>query len=168
MTEMAMLSEFGLTWLEGSGPQSEIALSTRVRLARNIRGRCFGTRRSGRERETSSEEVRSAAARSSLLGDGIAIKLSDLDPLKRRILLERHLISRELVGPADERSVSGTALLMSRDERVGAMVNEEDHLRLQAILSGRRLHAAFQSVDEPDDELGGPRSHTYHPQAGHP
>jgi len=167
MTDMEMISEFGLTWLEGSGPHSEIALSTRVRLARNIQGRSFGTRLSGRERETISEEVRSAAARSSLLGDGIAIKLSDLDPLKRRILLERHLISRELVGPADERSVSGTALLMSRDERVGAMVNEEDHLRLQSILSGLRLHDAFQAVDELDDELGRSLSYAYHPEFGH-
>lgn len=167
MIDMKEVSDFGLTWLEASGPHSDIVLSTRVRLARNIQGRAFGTRLSDEEREAIYAEARAAADHARLLGDGLAVELDGIAPVARKVLLERHLVSRELAGGTGNEVHRGAALFLSRDESVGVMVNEEDHLRLQSILSGLRLHDAFRAVDDLDDELGQSLAFAYHPEFGH-
>jgi protein arginine kinase len=167
MIDLTTVSDLGLAWLEGSGPHSDIVLSTRVRLARNFQGRAFATRLQIEERERIYTEALGAAAQGILLGDGSALELSRLPALARRVLLERHLISREIAGGPDGEVARGSALLLSRDESVGVMINEEDHLRLQALLSGLRLHDAFRLVDDLDEELGLALSFAYHPEFGH-
>jgi len=166
MIDLDTVSDLGLAWLDASGPYSDIVLSTRVRLARNLQGVAFGSRLKENDRERIRSEARAAASAGILLRDGIAVEVSKLSPLARRLLLERHLISQELAG-ANGESASGTALFLSRDERVGVMVNEEDHLRLQALLSGFRLHDAYHLVDELDEELGRGLSFAYHPEFGY-
>jgi protein arginine kinase len=89
-----------------------------------------------------------------------------MPPLGRRILHERHLVSRELAGLA-EAPVRGAALFFGPGDAVGVMVNEEDHLRLQAILSGLRPQEAFHRVDRLDDELGAQLPFAYHPEYGY-
>lgn len=166
MIDLHTVSDLGLTWLDASGPHSDIVLSTRVRLARNLQGLAFGTRLKESERDQIRSEARAAASAAGLLRNGIAVEVAKLTPLARRLLLERHLISRELVG-ANGEDASGTALFLSRDERVGVMVNEEDHLRLQALLSGLRLQEAYHLVDDLDEELGRGLSFAYHPEFGY-
>jgi protein arginine kinase len=167
MIDLNSISDFGLAWLEASGPHSDIVLSTRVRLARNFQGRAFGGRLRAGDREQIYAEARSAADQGHLLRDGIAVELSELPSISRRVLLERHQISRELAGAGGVDLSHGAALFLSRDERVGVMVNEEDHLRLQSILSGLRLQDAFRLVDDLDEELGQSLSFAYHPEFGH-
>jgi protein arginine kinase len=168
MIDLRSVSDLGLAWLEASGPHAEIVLSTRVRLARNFQGRAFGGRLREEERERIYTEARAAADQGRLLRDGIAVELAELPAPARRVLLERHLISREMAGsPGSGEVARGSALFLSRDERVGVLINEEDHLRLQSILSGLRLQDAFRLVDDLDEDLGHALSFAYHPEFGH-
>jgi protein arginine kinase len=163
---METYSDFGLGWLEGSGANADIVLSTRVRLARNLQGHAFSGRTRGAERQQILDRVRAAVQRTSLRG-GPGYALSEMAPLGRRILHERHLVSRELAGLAGEAPPRGAGLFFDSHDAVGVMVNEEDHLRLQAILSGLRLQEAFHRVDRLDDELGAQLSFAYHPEYGY-
>lgn len=165
--DVTAIPDFGLGWLEASGPHSDIVLSTRVRLARNLQGHAFGPRMSRPEREEVYTRVRSAAGEGTLLRDGVALELSSTSELSRRLLLERHLISRELAGTGGEAPVEGSALFLGPADLVGVMVNEEDHLRLQSLMSGLKLREAYALVDRLDEELGRTLSIAYHPEFGY-
>lgn len=167
MLDLTTITDFGLAWLEASGPYSDIVLSTRVRLARNLQGHPFGKRMREGEREQIYERVRAAADRSATLRDGVSVGLSALPALPRQLLLERHLISREIAGEGGNAPPRGAALFLSRDECTGVMVHEEDHLRLQALLSGLRLREAYHLVERLDDELASSLSFAYHPEFGY-
>jgi protein arginine kinase len=165
MLEHTPLADFGLGWLEASGPHADIVLSTRVRLARNLQGHAFSTRIRENERQQIYDEVRRAADQSNIKG-GVALDLSSLTPLSRRVLLERHLISKELAGEGTEHPARGAGLLVGPRDTIGVMINEEDHLRLQALLSGLRVKDAYQRVDQLDEDLGAHLPFAYHPEYG--
>lgn len=167
MQDLSGLQDFGLGWLESRGPHADVVLSTRVRLARNLQGHTFGPRLREREREQIFERVRQAAEISTGLRGGMAVDLSELTPLSRQVLLERHLISRELAGEGTEGPPRGSGLIVSARENVGLMVNEEDHLRLQCLMSGLCLEEAFQMIDGVDEELGGELPLAYHHEFGY-
>lgn len=167
MVDLKGFSEFGLGWLEGSGPYADVVWSTRVRLARNLQSHAFGLRGRDADRERIFERTRQAAERVTRLKSGTLLKLQNLPPLARQVLLERHLISKELVGEAGAGPPPGSGLILSPDAQVGVMVNEEDHLRLQALLSGLRLHDAYRLVDDLDEELGSQLPFAYHPEFGY-
>lgn len=135
-------------WLAGDGPRSSIVLSSRVRLARNLKGLPFGTRVSETDRGVVVREVRAAARRAVSFGDSVYLDVCGLNELDRQFLVERHLISRDLACERGERGV-----LVSPNESASVLVNEEDHLRLQVIVSGYQLDAAWRSVDELDTEF---------------
>lgn len=158
--------DVGLGWLEGSGAHSDIVLSTRVRLARNLQGHAFATRIRDTERQHILERVREAVQATTLSG-GAGYELAAMPTLGRRILHERHLVSRELAGLSGDSPVRGAGLFMGPQDALGVMVNEEDHLRLQAILSGLRLQEAFNRVDRLDEELGGQLPFAYHQEYGY-
>jgi protein arginine kinase len=160
------LSDFGLAWLEASGPHADVVLSTRVRLARNLQRHAFAPRIREAEREQIFEEVRKASESTELKG-GMSLDLAGLAPLSRKVLLERHLISRELAGTAGEAPARGAGLLVGPRDTLGVMINEEDHLRIQALLSGLRLRDAFQRVDRLDEDLGGQLPFAYHHEFGY-
>jgi protein arginine kinase len=166
MLDYTTLSDFGLNWLEASGPHADIVLSTRVRLARNLQGHAYASRVRDVEREQIFDEVRRAFEHSPVK-DGIALDLAALTPLSRRVLHERHLISRELAGEGEHTPTRGSGLLVGPRDAVGVMVNEEDHLRLQVLLSGLRLRDAFQRVDRLDEVLGGILAFAYHQEFGY-
>ncbi|MGH7507190.1 MAG: protein arginine kinase [Longimicrobiales bacterium] len=166
MFDQTSLADFGLGWLEASGPHADIVLSTRVRLARNLQGHAFSPRIRDSEREQIFHEVREAADRSALKG-GITLDLASLAPASRKVLLERHLISRELAGEKTETPARGAGLLIGPRDTMGVMINEEDHLRLQALLSGLRLQDAYRRVDRLDEELGSFLSFAYHHEFGY-
>jgi protein arginine kinase len=165
MLDLKALGDFGLAWLEASGPRADIVLSTRVRIARNLQGHAFATRSREGERQQILGRVREAADQTTLLQGGVGVELGSLPRLARQVLVERHLISRELAGEKRAPAV-GTGLFMSADQPVGVMVNEEDHLRIQSLCSGLRLQDAYRLADRLDEELGGRVPYAYHPEFG--
>ncbi|MCA8938621.1 MAG: ATP--guanido phosphotransferase, partial [Planctomycetes bacterium] len=106
-------------WLRGGGPESDIVVSSRIRLARNVAGFPFQSKMSEEERE----QVLALVCES-IGAHAFRVDLRNLTPIDRGMLVERHLISRELVNASGARGV-----IFGRGEMVSIMINEEDHLR---------------------------------------
>lgn len=165
--DLEAISELGLSWLEGSGEHADIVLSTRVRLARNLQGHAFGPRARVNDREAVLAQVRAHTESTDLLRQGFRVDLPELDALSRRILLERRLVTRDLLGGPEAGSPErGTAVVLSGREPLSLLVNEEDHLRLQAFQPGLRLRETWSLVDRLDEELGARLPFAYHPEFG--
>jgi protein arginine kinase len=166
MNDATRVPEHGMEWITADGPHADIVLSTRVRLARNLRDFPFGLRSGDAERDAVLDLTRAAAEQSTALTGGTAIAMSALQPTSRRLLLERHLVSNELVGEEGATPPRAAALLLAGEESLGIMVNEEDHLRLQSLVSGFRLREAWSKVDRLDEELSAHLHFAFHPQFG--
>src|SRR5690606_452354 len=119
MRETTSLPDSGLEWLDAHGPFADIVLSTRVRLARNLEEHRFGLRADDAEREEILTTVRAAAQRTSALGEGILLPMGRLSDPNRRLLLERHLVSKELIGEAGREPPSYSALILARSDSLG-------------------------------------------------
>ncbi len=156
-----------LQWLDAGGPHSDIVLSTRVRLARNLRDQPFAARAAESDRQRVLDLARDAAGRAPLLSDSRVIAVDELPEAERKLLLESHLVSQELIGPEAGEPASHSALLLARSESLGVMINEEDHLRLQNLVSGFRLRDAWRRVDELDEELALELDYAFHPEFGY-
>ncbi len=166
MIDLSLLPDGGLGWLDASGPISHLVLSTRVRLARNLSTYTFGSRNAALERETILKDVEAASRESALIGHAVWYRMDTLDVLDRRLLHERHLVSKELAGLDSEGRVRPAAALLVQD-RIGVMLNEEDHLRLQGMSSGFALEATYAQVDKLDSELGQRLPFAFHPEFGY-
>ena len=166
MNDLTTIPDYGLGWLDASGPSSDIVLSTRVRLARNLQGHAFGPRSRVNDREAVLTRVRGAVEKSSILSGAALFELGDMIQRTQKILLERRLVSEDLLGGGKGGPPRGAAVLMSARDPVSVMVNEEDHLRLQSLLSGLRLQDAWGLVDRLDEELGTELPLAYHPEFG--
>ncbi|KPL02569.1 MAG: hypothetical protein AMJ90_05405 [candidate division Zixibacteria bacterium SM23_73_2] len=136
-------------WLSGEGKNSDIVLSSRVRLARNIRGVPFPTVADADTRQKVLSYVKIAIEKSESFNKGMFHSSSELSPMDKNFLLERHLVSPEFV--RDQNGFRG--IFIGRDEKISIMVNEEDHLRTQAIKSGLEIKATWQEANRMDDEL---------------
>jgi protein arginine kinase len=166
MIDLSLLTDGGVGWLDASGPTSHLVLSTRIRLARNLAGRVFQARNSETEREEILQAVEAAARETVLLRRAVKFRLDRLDRTERLLLHERHLVSKELAALEGEGKVrSGAAVLVQ--DRIGVMLNEEDHLRLQGIFSGFALEGAYAEVDRLDSELGQRLAFAFHPEFGY-
>ncbi|HEX7241386.1 MAG TPA: protein arginine kinase [Longimicrobiaceae bacterium] len=157
----------GLEWLNAEGPSSDVVLSTRVRLARNLQGFRFGLRAGEQDRRAVLQLTREAAESIDSFRDGSTVSIPSLDATQRQLLLERHLVSKELVEGSGGKPPSHAALMMSDREALSVMVNEEDHLRLQGLVSGFRLREAWTLVDRLDEELGGRVPYAFHTEFGY-
>lgn len=135
-------------WLDASGPESDVVLSTRVRLARNLSGEKFPCCSDDREADDVRERVLSAMSKSNYLTGALVLRMEDVDTITRRVLVERHLISAAFAEDG-----SGRAAVAGEGELVSAMVNEEDHLRLQCVRSGLAPVDAWRLVERIDSEL---------------
>ena len=148
-------------WLRGTGPDADVVVSTRVRLARNLAGFAFTNRADRAEKRQlvamAREHVMPLRDDRSLLW----IDLTQLDDLDGSLLVERHLISKQLAKGDDPR-----AAIVSNDEALSIMVNEEDHLRIQVIRSGRQLRSAFDEIGRLDDRIGERLPYAYHKRFG--
>lgn len=166
MIDLTLLTDGGIGWLEASGPESHIVLSTRVRLARNLAGYAFPQRASDSERTAIAEGVVSAARATRALETATVFELDQLDTADRQLLHERHLISKELAALEGLGSVrNASALVLEGD--TGIMVNEEDHLRLQALRSGCALEEAYSAIEALDNELGRRLPFAFHREFGY-
>lgn len=135
-------------WLKGTGPNSEMVMSSRVRLARNLDGMPFAHWARRDKQLAVMSLVRPAIESTKILKTSLFIDLNELNSLDRQFLLERHLISHEL---AEGKGVR--AVVIGEREMVSIMVNEEDHLRLQCIQSGLQLTDAWRLMDRIESEL---------------
>jgi protein arginine kinase len=135
-------------WLLGEGPHAEMVLSTRIRLARNLRDVPFTHRAREEQLQGVLASVTAAAQQSATLRDGLLLRMSECTPIERQVLVERHLVSHELGDGARPRGI-----LVAPDPRLSLMINEEDHLRLQSLTPGFQLAEAWSLADRADDEL---------------
>jgi protein arginine kinase len=167
MIDLSLLPDGGVGWLDASGPSSPIVLSTRIRLARNLEGHPFSLRASDAERSAVRHRVAEAAAASQGLRHAVAFELDRLERPDRQLLHERHLVSKELAALDREpgRPRPGAAVLV--ESPIGVMVNEEDHLRLQAMLSGFALEEAYGALESVDSELGQLVPFAFHSEFGY-
>src|SRR4029077_9771681 len=92
--------------------------------------------------------VASAAQRSIAFKDGLLLRMNEMTSVERQVLVERHLVSHELGDGSRPRGI-----VIGLDERLSLMINEEDHLRLQAMAPGFQLADAWGQADAADDEL---------------
>lgn len=166
MDEFSTVPDYGLGWLEASGDHADVVLSTRVRLARNLQGHAFGPRARVNDREAVLKRFRGCTTRCDSLRGGTLLEIPDADLRTRRILLERRLVSRELVGEEGESPVGGAAVHLSGADPLSVMVNEEDHLRVQSLMSGLRIEEAWRMVDRLDEELGRELPFAFHHEFG--
>ena len=116
------------------GPHDRIVLSSRVRLARNVRGHEFPGRAKKEERIGSMEQIRPQVESLSVFKEAFSASMDRLRPLERKLLMERHLISREHAEKG-----SGSAVVLRQDESLCVMINEEDHLRMQSLRPGLQV-----------------------------
>jgi protein arginine kinase len=149
-------------WLRGSGPNSSIVISGRVRLARNLRDFRFLTRMDQDERAACEEQVRKRILEAKIAPAERYVALHRTEALDRKLLVERHLISKE---HEDAKHPRGVAL--GEGEMVSVMVNEEDHVRLQVFQSGFQLRGTYRIADQIDELLAGGLDYAFSPQLGY-
>ncbi len=130
------------------GPHDRIVMSSRVRLARNMREFPFPGWAKKAERSLVFENVRAALENLTELKGCFSEAMDKLTPLDKQILVERHLISREHAAKG-----AGSGLVLTRDETFCMMINEEDHLRMQALRPGLQLRQAWAAIDAVDSRL---------------
>ena len=135
-------------WLQGTGPDNDIAICTRVRLARNLQGFPFAPCLDDDESERLYEYIVDRLSRGGLPEKLHVVDLEPIDELERSMLVERHLISRELAT-----SSRHTGVAVDERESVAIMINEEDHLRVQVFDSGLRPQEVWRRIERLDDTL---------------
>ena len=148
-------------WLQG-GPEGDIVVSSRVRLARNLRGYPFVSRASEQQIEGIEELLRETVLESGLDRNLSYFRLDEMPNLDVEFLMERHLISRD---HAEADWVRGVAF--SPDESISIMVNEEDHLRMQVMRGGLNLGEAWEEVNGLDDHLATEVPYAFSPRYGY-
>lgn len=149
-------------WLRGEGPLSEIVISTRIRLARNIADFPFLPRADADARREIADTVESAIERSKCLDSYLHVRIDELEDLDRKVLVERQLISRQQAEGNGARRV-----VFDPAEASSLMINEEDHIRIQVMRSGLQLEAAWEQIDAIDDALDGQIDYAFHTQYGY-
>lgn len=163
--DLSLLPDGGVSWLDASGEHAGIVLSTRIRLARNLEGFAFAARAREGERLRVLSSVRDAVGASPSLQNSLLVRVDELSGQERLLLHERHLVSKELAGLDHRHPIrSGAAVFLGASSSV--MVNEEDHLRIQALRSGFDLDEAYASIERVDADLGGRVPYAYHPEFG--
>ncbi|MEM7014824.1 MAG: protein arginine kinase [Verrucomicrobiota bacterium] len=135
-------------WMTEAGPQGDIVVTSRVRLARNVDTSGFPGWAKKPERSQLLEKLLPRIETLPEMSDAFAEELKDLTAIQKQVLVERHLISREHAAKS-----TGSAAIMNATQTLSIMVNEEDHLRMQAILPGLQLQAAHRLVDGVDSNL---------------
>ncbi len=135
-------------WLQGTGPDNDIAVCTRVRLARNVKDFRFSPRLEATESADLTTYLTGALRELPLEHKLRVLDLNELDELERQLLMERHLISRDHATTTRPRAVA-----LNDPESVAIMINEEDHIRAQVFESGLRLDRAFQRAEDLDEAI---------------
>lgn len=149
-------------WLKGTGPNSDIVISSRIRLARNLEKFAFPHWVGKKQGEQALSVIRQAVEKTDFLKNTTTFTMSDLDSVDKQFLVERHLMSLELAQKSDN-----NALIIDEEEIVAIMVNEEDHIRCQVMQSGFNLFEAWNIINRIDDALAKVLSFAYSKEWGY-
>lgn len=147
-------------WLRGTGPESDIVICSRIRLARNLADFPFINRASRGEKSDIEAQVRAAVQYAQ--PELFFVDVDALSTLDRQFLVERQLISRELAAAEGPRGVC-----FGPRENVSIMINEEDHLRIQTMNSGFSLPDVWEQVNALDDRLEEKLTYAFSLQLGY-
>ncbi len=148
MMRFATLIKNPADWMRGSGLHSDIVMTSRVRLARNLRNYSFPGWSQEKQRIELLNMARPIVEALPEMRDGYSEDYSTLTKIRKQVLVERHLISREHAARS-----TGCAVVVDRKQSLSIMINEEDHFRMQGIRPGLGLRAAFEAIDRVDTEL---------------
>lgn len=148
-------------WYLGVGEQSDIVVSTRIRLARNLNEYPFPNKLNTKSRTALNNIIKDAVETDNKF-DLRFVEMKSLARFEAASMAERHIISPEFASDAD-----GRALLISKDEDICIMLNEEDHIRIQIMKSGFALDEAYQVADEIDDLLGNKLQYAFDERIGY-
>ena len=145
-----------------TGPEDRIVMTSRVRLARNLKGWSFPGWAKKPDRVQSCEVIRKAVQSLPQMEGAFAESMESLSALDKQILVERHLISREHAAKG-----AGSGLVLNRDESLCVMINEEDHLRIQSLRPGLQLRQAWVAIDAADSALEKTLDYAFSPDLGY-
>lgn len=149
-------------WVKAEGPNSRIVMSSRVRLARNIRDFPFPGWAKKPERQKILELIQPVVESLPEMAEHFGDSMDNITAIHKQVLVERHLISREHAA----KNV-GSGVVINDRETISVMVNEEDHLRMQAIKSGLQLKNIFKIIDRVDTELEEHLDFAFSPKLGY-
>lgn len=141
---------------------SEVVISSRIRLARNVAGFPFLTRCARPERQALESRIRDIILASRISTQTLYVDLEAAPEVDRQLLVERHLISKPHAAAEGARGVA-----ISDDETISIMVNEEDHLRIQVLRSGLQLEEAWEQINKADDLLEAKLDWSFSPRFGY-
>jgi protein arginine kinase len=130
------------------GPHDRIVMSSRVRLARNLKGSAFPSWAKKPERVKILETIRPAVGNLPEMKESFSASMDELTTLDKQILVERHLVSREHAAKS-----GGSGLVLNREETLCVMINEEDHIRMQALRPGLQIRQVWTAIDHVDSAL---------------
>jgi protein arginine kinase len=156
------LAQYPGEWLRGSGPESDIVMSSRIRLARNLADYPFVGRASDADRDRIEALLRQQVLAIQESNDLIYVEIDDLAGIDREFLVERHLISREHAESHGTRAVA-----IDGHEKFSLMINEEDHLRIQVMQSGLDLEGTWRQVNQIDDLVEKKVTYAFHEKLGY-
>lgn len=160
--ELDELARSSGEWLRGSGPESDIVISSRIRLARNLADYPFISRATEADRAEIERTLRERITQAPGAAELLYVDVNQLEGLDRQFLVERQLISRE---HADAEGARGVAI--DPQERVSLMINEEDHLRIQVMNSGLSLTAAWEQISAIDDLIESRVTYAFNERLGY-
>ena len=149
-------------WMTGGQAEHGAVLTSRIRLARNLRRHPFPGWAKRDQRAAALDLMRPAVEALPAMKGAFSHELGDLTSVQKQVLVERHLISREHAARGD-----GSAAVIERRQTFSLMLNEEDHLRMQAIRPGLQLTAAFTALSELDTELEESLEFAFDPTLGY-
>lgn len=157
------LKESTAEWTNGQGHLSDIVISSRIRLARNIEGIPFPPRADQVELKNIFGLSKLVVEKSSLFRDSNLLLLDELSPLENQFLVEKHLIS---IYHTREKNLYRGCVFNQR-ETLSIMINEEDHFRIQYLLSGLQLNKIWELINQIDDEIGGKVTYAFSEKEGY-
>lgn len=162
MMRFSTLIKHPADWMTGGKGEHGAVLTSRIRLARNLRHHPFPGWAKREQRAAALDLMRPAVEALPTMKDAFSQELGDLNSVQKQVLVERHLISREHAARGD-----GSAAVIERRQTVSLMLNEEDHLRMQAIRPGLQLSAAFEALTRVDTELEESLEFAFDPTLGY-
>ena len=133
-------------WLKGTGPNADIVISSRIRLARNLDKFPFSHWANRKKGEEALNIILTSASGIDNLKGAAVFRLAEMDSIDKQFLIERHLMSMEQAQKTENK-----ALIVDNEEIVSIMVNEEDHMRVQVMQSGFNLFEAWNIINQIDN-----------------
>jgi protein arginine kinase len=150
-------------WIRGEGGSNRIVITSRLRLARNLTKHPFPGWAKKSEREKILGIIQPSVAQLPEMNNAIINDSMDhFTPLEKQVLVEQHLISREHAAKN-----AGSGLVVNKPRTLSLMINEEDHLRIQAMRAGLQLKALWKMIDKIDSELEENLDFAFSPQVGY-